>query len=145
MFKEYSLPIKIGFITAIIIAVALVAWISNYEKGRAQDIQMVIQAKSLAVALEKYYDKYNAYPVSPSTNLDTIRVIGESGINEQEGVLYFRRDFEWVKSGKYLSDGSNYAIDFDLKYSWPIWGLDGFSGGKCRISGNVNMACIKVD
>lgn len=145
MFKEYSLPVKIGFVAAIVIAIILIVWLSNYNKSKAQDINMVIQTKSLATALERYYDKFNSYPNSSTINLSSLMVLTENGINQEGDTMYFRRDFEWARSGKYFSDGNNYAIDFDLEHSWAIWGLDGFGGGKCRVATNVTMGCIKAD
>ncbi len=145
MFKEYSLPVKVGFITAIVIAIIAIVWASNYNKSKAQDIKMVIQTKSLATSLERYYDKFNSYPKSSAINLNQFLILTEKGVNQEGDTVYFRRDFEWARTGKYSSDGNNYAIDFDLEHSWPIWGLEGFGGGKCRVATNVSMACIETD
>ncbi|RJQ35416.1 hypothetical protein C4566_00650 [Candidatus Parcubacteria bacterium] len=141
MFKAYSVKVKVIFIVVIVLAIVLLIVFNNYNKGKARDLQMVIQAKSLAISLEEYYDKFNAYPATASVSLDSIYTVTQAGLNQNEGVIYFKRDFEWARPGKYLSDGRNYAIDFDLDYGWSVWGLDR-DGGKCRVSTNVTMACI---
>lgn len=142
MFGKYSVLTKIIIATALILGIVLVIWFRSYSYDRSKDLAMVAYSKSFAVALEKYYDKFNAYPLSEKINLNSIMYLTENGINQQGDFLYFRRSFDWPRSGTYSSDGNNYAIDFGLEKSWDIWSIKG--NGLCRIATGVNMACVEL-
>lgn len=142
MFK-YSLKIKILLIFLFTILIVGLVFLVNYNNSRSRDMQFVSQIKTLANGLELYYDKFDSYPISEQKiPVENIKYISEKGLNQQGDVYYFYRNFSWVGQATYTAIENDYQIDFNLERSWPVWGLDAYGGGKCRISKNVYLKCV---
>ena len=114
-------------------------WSLIYNNSRNRDLAMVSQARELATGLENYFDKTNNYPEIAKTKLANIQVLTENGLNQEGTYKYFEK-LDWSKNGTIVSNKEQYAIEFELDNSWALWNLNG--GGKCRISNNLNMACL---
>jgi len=123
---------------AIIIAIFIIVKIYN---SQSKDLVLVSQVKILANSLEKYYDKFNAYPIVQKISGEDIKLISDQGLNQMGEVIYFAgNNFTWVRPIILISDGYNYRIDFSLDNSWPLWKLSG--GGDCRLRTVRKMDCV---
>ncbi|MFA5126919.1 MAG: hypothetical protein WC465_02890 [Patescibacteria group bacterium] len=138
---NYDLKTKIisGFILALLIAGA--SWLVSYNRSRSQDLLTVIQAKNLAIALEKYYDQRQNYPIASSMPVDDIMQISEQGINQEGNKVYWQTTGVWPRSATYVGQSDNYAIYFTLENAWTIWGLKSLKGGVCGFTKNVVWQC----
>ena len=59
---HYSLRTKIFIAMALVSALLIVLIVVSDGQRKSKDLLLVSQSKALAVALEMYYDKFNAYP-----------------------------------------------------------------------------------
>lgn len=132
--------VKIFFTVASIVIISGIIFVYFYY-SRAIDVQMVAQTQTMATALESYYDRYHAYPTVSETEVSNIKLLSENGFNKEGKVIYFKSNFSWPRPVTLVSSGSNYLFKFSLKNSWPIWKIDNFFGGQCRLTNNVILNC----
>ncbi len=141
----YSLKTKIIIAVAIFTLVVAVFTVIVYQRSMSRDLKSVVAAKALATGMEKYFDKFNTYPQTGKIRLAEVNYLTENGINEQGDYLYFVRDFDWHDKATLSANGENYIIEFELKNSWPTWGIQSSGGGICRLGNNLAMSCRNQD
>ena len=141
---NYSLRTKVLLSMALVSMLVIVTIIIFDSQKKSRDLLLVSQVKILANSLERYYDKYNAYPDIAKMDVEDIKFISDKGINNSEGkVIYYKKEINVLAgSATIASRADNYSIEFRLNNKWPIWNLDKMSGGKCRITANVVMQCV---
>ncbi|MCD4760502.1 hypothetical protein K8R42_01250 [bacterium] len=140
---NYSPKIKALSVLIIIIVIIGVILLVRYNNSRSRDLELFSQAKILAIALERYYDKFYSYPESTVIDVTSIRMITDQGLNQEGNIIYFMQSFEWAAPASYTSNGTDYSIEFNLNNSWPVWNLEGRGGGLCRLTRNINIKCIE--
>ena len=140
MIFNYNKKIKIALISLLIIVIIGLVCFLLYDRSRTKDLRVVNQAQTLATALEQYYDKFNAYPQISEVDVNSIKLIGNQGINKSSEFAYYRSQGEFARSATLLSSGTDYVIKFELKNKWPVWQLID-SGGECRLTTNILMTC----
>lgn len=140
---NYSLRTKVFLSMALVSMLVIVAIITFDSQKKSRDLLLVSQVKILANSLERYYDKYNAYPDIVKMDVADIKSLSDKGINNSEGkVVYYKKDFILAGDATIASRADNYSIEFRLNNKWSLWNLDKMSGGKCRITANVVMQCV---
>ena len=137
---HYSLKTKLIIIVIFLALLVATIWLVKYNFSRSQDIQTIAQTKTLANALETYYAQYRAYPVSEGIGLSGIYLLSDQGLNTEGATTYWRMNRSWWREGAYISDGTKYIIQFDLKHGWQALGLKN-GGGICQISSGVVLQC----
>lgn len=140
---NYSLRTKIILLLGLVSLIVVMIIISYDSQKKSQDLTMVSQVKFLASSLERYYDKFNAYPEIAKMDVSSIKIITDQGVNNDEGKrVFYKKNFNWDLGTTIVSRSDNYSIEFRLNNKWPIWNLDKNGGGKCRISANLVMQCV---
>ncbi len=139
---NYSKKNKILIIVGIIIIIISIIFIIRYNNSRSKDLTFISQINEFANGLERYYDKFNTYPEAVKVDLEEIRGLSDNGFNKSGELIYFNRSFDWSRLGKYISNGNDYLIEFNLDNSWPVWNIESSKGGKCRLKTNIIMECI---
>ncbi len=129
------------FLTAFLFLLLLGLAFVYVDSNRAKDIQTVSQAQVLAGSLENYYHRYNAYPEIKEISVEQVKILTENGVNQNGNIVYYRSIADWPRPVTIVSSEENYLIKFSLKNSWPIWQLDNFFGGSCRLTNNVVLNC----
>lgn len=128
---------------ALVSMLVIVAIITFDSQKKSRDLLLVSQVKILANSLERYYDKYNAYPDIVKMDVTDIKSLSDKGINNSEGkIIYYKNNFILAGSATIASRADNYSIEFRLNNKWSLWNLDKMGGGKCRITANVVMQCV---
>lgn len=140
---NYSTRTKVFLSMALVSMLVIVAIITFDSQKKSRDLLLVSQVKILANSLERYYDKYNAYPDIVKMDVADIKSLSDKGINSNEGkTIYYKKDFTLAGSATIASRADNYSIEFRLNNKWSLWNLNKMSGGKCRITANVVMQCV---
>jgi len=139
---HYSLRTKIFIAMALVSALLIVLIVVSDGQRKSKDLLLVSQSKALAVAWERYYDKFNAYPDLEKMSVSNLQSLTDQGVNNPEGkIIYYQKDFVWAGPATIASRADNYSIEFELNNKWPIWNLNSRSGGYCRITANMVMQC----
>lgn len=138
---NYSLKTKITIILFFLGLTAGIVMIVAFGFSRAQDINIVSEAKVLATALERYYDKFQSYPLIQKTAVGNIMILSDQGPNQNGEIVYFKKNTDWLDRATIASDGQNYVISFELARSWRPLGIDSFAGGTCLLTTNVILKC----
>lgn len=139
MFK-YSLQTRIIIVVVFIaVVIAMILAVRNHN-SHSRDLALVNQVRVLGNSLEKYYDKFHAYPASDQILLTDLKYITENGVNQSGDDFYFKNKYGWDRQVVYSSNGKNYKIEFMLDNSWPLWGLPDGSG-ICQMTYAMEMQC----
>lgn len=139
---NYSIKTKVIFAVILLAIIIFVIIFVRYNNSRSNDLELVQQVKVLANGLEGYYEKFNSYPATDKISVDQILNITEKGFNSDGNTVYYIKNFVWSGGATYISDGSQYAIDFSLDNSWDVWNITKLAGGDCRMVTNMLMQCI---
>ncbi len=139
---NYSKKVKIILAILFGLAVFFVVGFIVFDRSQVKDLEALDQAKIFATALERYYDKFNAYPVSKEVDLNSIQILTENGFNQVGRVIYYQSSSLFKRQVYFLSSANNYTIKVNLKNSWPIWGLNSWRGGECRLTNYLEWKCL---
>jgi hypothetical protein len=140
---NYSKKIKVISIIILAILVVLIGFMIYFNNSRANDIVAFTQAKELALSLEKYYDKFNAYPETEKIKADVLLKLTDNGFNQSGDIIYWQRNSDWAREASYISDGDSYTIRFLINNKWTMWGINTQKGGICTIATNMNISCVQ--
>jgi len=137
---DYSIKTKVIFILSLVVLIVALIFLTNYNNSRSKDLEIIRQAKNLAISMERYFDKNYAYPEFSKIKLDGVQAVTENGLNQEGDYLYFRSE-GWAKDGSIVSTKERYIIEFELDNSWETWEVNSGSGAFCRISNYLEMIC----
>lgn len=132
------------FIGSILAVIAVIVFIVRAEASRAKDVQLVAEARALAVALERYYSDYRSFPAFDKNFLTTVSYISDQGINKKGEKTYYDSNFKWPMDSTLAVQNDDYQLDFTVKNSWPAWGINKLGGGRCRIMKNTVLLCVDL-
>jgi hypothetical protein len=140
---NYSKKIKIISLVILAVLVGLIIFMVYFNNNRSDDIVVFTQSKELAVALEKYYDKFNEYPELEKTRTNLLTKLTDNGFNQEGDIIYWQGGYEWARGASYTSDSNNYTIIFRINNKWPMWGINTYNGGICTIATNLSISCVQ--
>ncbi len=86
---NYSKKVKIILATLLGLVIFSVVGFVIFDRSQVKDLETIDQAKVFATALERYYDKFHAYPVSKEVDLNSIQTLTENGLNQTCEVYYY--------------------------------------------------------
>lgn len=139
---NYSRKVKIILATLLGLVIFSVVGFVIFDNSRVKDLEAVEQAKIFATALEKYYDKYNAYPVNKEIDINSINTLTENGFNQVGEVSYYQRNKNFSRVVFFVASDNNYTIKIQLKNAWKVWGLNSWQGGECRLTNYLDFKCL---
>jgi len=142
---DYSQKIKIILGSIVLVVIILLIVFIVLDRSRVKDLQLVSQVQTFATGLEQYYDKFQAYPEVSEIDLIQVQLLTDQGFNQPGDTVYYQAQSNWARPVLFLSSDSHYTIKFELKNSWPVWQLDAWRGGECRMSTNMIMTCQNPD
>src|SRR3989339_1671240 len=142
MFFAYSKKIIIILSISFVILLGAGIFLIIKNKSRANDLAFVSQAQILATSLENYFDQTNQYPILAETDLVNIKSLSEAGWSQGGDNIFYRAPAQFLLTATLVVDKDSYAIKFNLKNSWDVWGLTKFSGGDCKITNNIQLSCL---
>jgi hypothetical protein len=135
---DYSIKTKAIFIGSLVVLIAVLIFLINYNNSKARDLEMLTQVRHLATSMENYFAINYSYPEVDQMDIANISVISENGVNKEGDYIYFKKS-KWVMPGLLTSMKDRYIIEFDLNHSWDTWELKG--GGTCKMSNYLEMLC----
>lgn len=138
---DYPLKTKIILVLSLLVVISGLYFVSSYNTSRARDLYMVSQVRTLATAMENYFDLYNHYPEIAKVNLSSVRALSENGLNKPGEKIFFSNSKDFLRDGSITSSEGRYIIEFRLERSWDTWQIDSYGGGTCRMSNNLVMIC----
>lgn len=139
---NYSKKVKIILAGILVLFIFSVVIVIIFDRSRTKDLEAVEQVQIFATALENYYDRFQAYPIAKELNLATITQLTENGLNQAGGMIYYQATEDFSRPVYFLSSANSYTLKFSLKNSWPLWGLEFWRGGECRLTNNLDISCL---
>lgn len=138
---NYSLKTKFIILLVFLGLTAATVMIIAFGFSRMSDINKIAEARVLAASLERYYDKFQSYPLMKKTAGIDIMIVSDKGLNQEGDVVYFKKTTDWLDEAVVASDGQSYGISFELARSWRPLGIDSFAGGSCLLTTNLILKC----
>ncbi len=139
---NYSKKVKI--ISLVIFCFLLISIITVilFDRSRVKDLELVEQVKIFATSLESYHDKFQAYPISGELDLNKVKILTENGLNQAGKIVYYQASSTFVRPVIFLASKNNYTLKFSLQNTWPIWNLESWRGGECRMTNYLQISCL---
>jgi hypothetical protein len=139
---NYSKKVKIISLVIFCFLLISITTVILFDRSRVKDLELVGQVKIFATGLETYYAKFQAYPVVQEIDLNKVKILTENGLNQTGKIVYYQVNGTFARPVTFLASSNNYTLKFSLQNTWPIWGLESWRGGECRMTNYLQISCL---